>query len=337
MTYPVSPLLEMLWETEDPQEVLRDRFGFTDAAAAARWIAATVVDHWHIDVLATERLVMSDRNALAWIATSDGPMLLKWSVVPERFVRLGAAARLTDRLGRAGLPVSAPVPTHGGCLQLEVDGASACLQRVVPGDLLDPDDGAQVHAAGAALARLHQALAEVPDHAGLTDDRTPPTPLRTRLTAWVDGRASHLPPWATGALTRLVERAPIDPLPVQLVHGDFRSANILCTGPVITAILDFEEMRLDHRVMELAGSSVLLGTRFRDWAPVSTDVHARLLAGYESVSPLSPVEAAWLAPLVLWRTLVSVPRGADPTGWLASSLSQVTRVEGQPCEILEPR
>ena len=111
-------------------------------------------------------------------------------------------------------------------------------------------------------------------------------------------------------LRRLVDEAPADLLATQLVHGDFRSANILCTGAGIAAVLDFEEARLDHCVDELARSAVMLGTRFRDWGPVTSDVRARFREGYESVRRLTAVEASWWDILVLWYSLVLLPPDA---------------------------
>lgn len=53
----------------------------------------------------------------------------------------------------------------------------------------------------------------------------------------------------------------------QLVHNEFRSANLLHDGTRITAVLDFEEVTYRPRVADLAKASVLLGTRYRDWSP----------------------------------------------------------------------
>ena len=38
---------------------------------------------------------MSDSNALAWVSTSSGRLIAKWSIAPQRFVRLAALSRLT--------------------------------------------------------------------------------------------------------------------------------------------------------------------------------------------------------------------------------------------------
>nr|WP_200837739.1 phosphotransferase [Ruania rhizosphaerae] len=119
-------------------------------------------------------------------------------------------------------------------------------------------------------------------------------------------------------LRRLVASARVlDDVP-QLVHGDFRSANVLCSGSSVVGVLDFEEIRRDHCVDELARSAVLLGTRFHDWGPVSPEVHAQFLAGYETVRRLSPPEKHWWDVLVLWYTLAFVPVGHDP-GWADSA------------------
>jgi hypothetical protein len=151
-----APGLEMLWETRDPHGALEERFGFADALSAGRWVAATVLEHWGIRIDSCEQIVISDRSALAWLRTPSGQLLAKWSVTPERFPRLSQIARLTHWLDSNGLPVSAPVQSLDGCLQVEVDEISMCLQRVIQGDLLDVEDGDQVTVGGPCyrLARI---------------------------------------------------------------------------------------------------------------------------------------------------------------------------------------
>jgi aminoglycoside phosphotransferase (APT) family kinase protein len=65
-----------------------------------------------------------------------------------------------------------------------------------------------------------------------------------------------------------------DRLPRQLVHFDFRSANLLCAGREVAAILDLEEAQHEHRLVELARATVLLGTRYHNWGPVPAEVRA---------------------------------------------------------------
>lgn len=268
---------------------------------------------------------MSDHNALAWVTTASGRRLVKWSVSPARYSRLAQVARLTRWLDEQGLPVSTPVPSLDGRVQVEVDGASVGVQRVVPGHLLDVTDAAQVHAVGALLARLHQALAAYPDADQVTQLDQTPEPLPARITGWLGSASGHVPEEVREALRAPVAAMPLDPLPVQLVHGDVRSSNVLCRGSEVAAVIDFEEVRLAHCVDELARSAVLLGARFRDWGPVSPQVRATFVAGYESVRALTPLEKAWFDVLELWYSWAFVPAGDDPTGWREQALSLLRR------------
>lgn len=311
--------LEMLWERADPTQVLRSRFGFMDADAAEHWVVRALERWWNVRVVACERIVMSDHNALAWVTTAGGRMLLKWSIAPERFERLAFAADLTTWLADRDLPVSAPVRTLDGRVQVEDDGVSMGLQHVIDGSLLDVRDPARVHAAGATLARFHDALRDSPDPARAAGVRPPPIPLVQQVEGWLDGAPTHVPDRARVALRRLLAPAPSDGLPVQIVHGDYRAANVLCADSDVVAVIDFEDLRLDHRIVELARSAVLLGTLFHDWGPVPATVHRQLLDGYRSVSALTADELVWWDVLVLWNTMLFVPPGDDPTGWGAAA------------------
>ena len=68
---------------------------------------------------------------------------------------------------------------------------------------------------------------------------------------------------------------------------------------------------------------MLLGTRFKHWGPVPPKTQATFVAGYQAVRDLSSPEAAWLGPLILWRTLRLVPQGGGPNGWAESARMQV--------------
>lgn len=179
--------IEMLWEQDDPDAVLRDRFGFASAEAVGDWVTSVVERQWGLRVESPERVVMSDRNALVWVRRGDERLLLKWSVAPDRFERLTFAAELTAWLGTLGLPVSAPVPTLAGEVQVTSAGISMGLQRVIDGGHLDVDDADQVRAAGATLARLHDALRECPLRSSRPEVLSVPAPSPSR------SRAGSLP------------------------------------------------------------------------------------------------------------------------------------------------
>lgn len=245
-----SPPVSMLWESVDPAQALRQRFGFESPVAASDWLSGVLDRHWGLALGSCERLVLSSANALAWITVGERRMLAKWSMSTESFPRLAAVARLTGWLDERGVPVSAPQPAKDGRLQLELDGFSLALQHLVPGELLDIADAAQVQAAGEMLARLHTELAAYPD----TIPGAPPQPG------------------------------------TQLVGNDFRSANILWADGRISAVLDLEEARYARRVDDLARAAVLLGTRYHHWTPTPPAVREAFVAAYQAPHPLTAGE-----------------------------------------------
>lgn len=176
------------------------------------------------------------------------------------------------------------------------------------------------------LARLHHALAVYPDTDEVVLPESSPETLIARVNHWVDAAGDQVPEEARDTLRKLVAAAPADRLPTQLVHGDFRSSNVLCHDSMIAAVIDFEEARLDHCIDEIARSAVMLGTRFRNWGPVSPEVREMFRSGYESVRRLTSVETCWWDILVLWYSWALVPAGDDPTGWRASALSQLANL-----------
>jgi homoserine kinase type II len=240
----------MLWESADPEEALSERFGFADAAAAAGWISDTLWNTWAIRVDHCDRLVISAGNLLAWVTAGSRPLVAKWSVASKVFQRLSDTTSLTMWLHHRGIPVAAPVPARDGRLRVELDDVSLGVFPVVPGDLLDISDPAQVTEAGRMLATLHDALAAYPHP--------------------VDGGPSGRPG--------------------QLVHNDFRSANLLHDGTSVTAVLDFEDVAYRSRMSDLAQATVLLGTRFHHWGPTPQPVREAFVAAYRDQAPLTSAE-----------------------------------------------
>ena len=265
LTPPVhEPALSMLWESDDPTEQLEKRFGFRGGAAVADWVAGALARWWAADVTACERVVISSWNAMAWVVVGDQRRVVKWSALPHRFATLSDSAQLVTWLGDRGLPVVTPIPATDGRLLVECGNETrgrlasrlplpgqrflVGVLPVVEGELLDVDDPAQVRDAGRMLASLHAALAVYPDRVG-----------RGRRSARPRGRK-------------------------QLVHHDFRSANILHDGTRITAVLDFEEVTYATRVADLARAAVLLGTRYRNWRPTSPEVRDAFVSAYDELA-----------------------------------------------------
>lgn len=322
--------LSMLWETNDPDLALTDRFGFRDRADVRSWLADTLAEVWGIDIGECDRLILSDHNAIAWTTSArHGPLVIKWSMEARLFDRLHATTTVLSRLAEAGTPVASPVPSREGAARVVVAGPRCRLSLAVlpevKGQWLDTNDLAAVEAAGRALADLHGRLGElsyVPpplrQRRGRRDravSSAEGADLKDRIGAWLDRGNDRLAQEAAATLRSLIEAAPPFEDAPQLIHRDFRSANILVDDSAIAAILDFDEMTLDHRVLDLARSSVYLGTRFRNWAPTERSAQNALVDGYESVRALSEAEAAWMPVLLLWQSIAAVGAQGGAAGW----------------------
>jgi Ser/Thr protein kinase RdoA (MazF antagonist) len=309
--------LSMLWESVDPDDALAQRFGFDDVPDAAEWLTTVLDESWAIAATDCTRLVISGLNVIAWVPSDRGDLVVKWSTASDRFASLATSTRLLRSLAAQGVPVAAPIATPTGQDRIVCDGPAAPLSvTVLPelsGDWLDVSDRAAVFAAGAALAQVHQGLGanDPPATAGVEG-------LATRIGRW-SAHADHgLAPAASRRLAELLAAAPeLDDVP-QLVHNDVRAANILMRESTVVAVLDFDEVVVDHRVNDLAKASVYLATRFRDWGPTPGAARRALRDGYGSVRPLAPDEASWLEVLVLWQGLMAIPHGGDPAEWIAA-------------------
>ncbi|WP_460840479.1 phosphotransferase [Nocardioides marmoraquaticus] len=214
-------MVELLWELGDAHAVLRDRFGLPGAAAAESWVRSTVETAWGVDAGALTRLVLSDRNALAWTTGPEGDgLLVKRCVDPSRFARLDAVARLVAAVARSGVPVSAPVMALEGSPQVCVGDA-----RVVSSERLRSwSSVARPHLPPGGSRALHDLVGRLPD------DPLPVQPLHGdyraanvlcsegRVAAVIDFEEAHLGAWLEEAArsavvlgTRFRDWGPVGP------------------------------------------------------------------------------------------------------------------------------
>lgn len=318
-TAQLPPGLSLLWETADEQAALQERFGLEDLGSATDWLAATLREHWGLTVRACRRLTISDHNAIAWVSTDRGELVVKWSREERLFPRLEATTELITLLADQGVPVASPLLAREGAVRVVADGPigplSVAVLPEIAGAWLDVSDLDAVRTVGACLARLHEVLRglDLPALEGPT-----PRPPRERVLEWLESRDRGRAPAASARLAALVQDLPDLSDAPQLVHGDVRAANLLMQGGEVAAVLDLDEVRTDHRVAELAQTTVLLGTLFRDWRPTPAPARRALREGYEQVRPLESAERDWLEALTLWIGLASIPGGEHAAPWIAA-------------------
>lgn len=257
----------MLWEASDPDREVTARFGFRDGAAAAEWVAAALDRHWDLAVARCDRIVISGGNAMAWVEAGGRSLIAKWSSHPGRFGHLQDVARVVAWIDGAGVPVAAPVATRDGRLLVE---------------LADEARGRRAARRPRPGSRVLLGVLPVVDGDLLAVDDPAQVAEAGRMLATLHGRLAACPE-PVGGRRRSGE---------QLVHNDFRSANVLHDGTRITAVLDFEELTRATRAVDLAKASVLLATRYHDWGPTSAEVRAAFVAAYGDAADvvLTPTE-----------------------------------------------
>jgi homoserine kinase type II len=296
----------MLWETVDANRALAQRFRFASTQAATNWLATVLSQSYGVQVVSVDRLLISSTNLLAWLTTTHGPLIAKCCGSVGAHGHLLALGEFVVWLARQGLPVSAPLAAQPGEVQVARDHLSLGVQRLMPGNLLEPGHLEQAYSAGMTLAQLHEAFAAYPRIHELAQRPIVPT-LKTTLHEWVAQKRAAISEPALAAGVQLLEQR-LDELGdgalnTQAVHNDFRAANILWNDGKICAVLDFEDLRWGYRANDLAWAAVHLGTRYRNWGPVSTAVHEAFLAGYQAIQPLTGVEEAWLPLLMAWHSI----------------------------------
>ncbi|MEZ4617874.1 MAG: phosphotransferase [Caldilineaceae bacterium] len=301
---PLNPT--MLWEATDPGAALLKRFRFASGAEAGAWLVTVLADVYGIEVVTVDRLVISAYNLLAWLTTTNGLFLAKCCSDDSAHERLVNVADLLGWLAQAQLPVSLPLLARTGARQVRRDHLSIVVQRLISGELLDPAQAVQTQAAGVTLARFHRALDAYPcgTEFGISS-AVLPLAETIAVSARRCKRQGGVPSLLIGieTLLRWVEQHQLPMLTPQLIHHDYRAANILWHAGKIAAVLDFDDVCWGYRVNDLAWSAVHLGTRYHHWGTVSEEVHDTFLAAYTSQHPLTEVEQAWLPRLMLWHSI----------------------------------
>jgi Ser/Thr protein kinase RdoA (MazF antagonist) len=277
--------------------------------------------------------------AALWGATLTRPLRLRENEVYEVQTPMGRAAlRLhrvgyqtaetirselwwCDALGKAGLPVPAPVPLGDGAVFARLgSGRLASVVTWVMGAPLGeagvplpgaPRDQADLHhALGRLLGQVHRATdaQTLPDffvrpswgHDGLVGE----APLWGRF--W-DHPALTAPDRATLMAARgyLSDRLQKSASPLGLIHADVLRENVFVNRGALT-LIDFDDSGFGYRWFDLG--TVLSQCLYE---PAYPEIRAALIEGYASVTPVNATE---VDTFTLARTLASV-------GWAATRLA----------------
>jgi Ser/Thr protein kinase RdoA (MazF antagonist) len=222
--------------------------------------------------------------------------------------------RVLVHLRDAGVPVAVPVVSDDGRVAVRGGGVDFALLPWLDGVPGGREAGAACGRVGAAIGRLHRALAGQPwpVRSFRQDMVAAFQESRERLPAEV--RRRTVEPLAERVLAALSGLAA---LPEQRLHGDCGPGNVLVRGGDVAGFIDLDHLPAGPRLYDLA---YYLAHRARDGALL--DVAARYVAGYRSVNPLAEAELAALPAAVLgaqlsiteWshRLLTEMPERALP-------------------------
>ncbi len=204
---------------------------------------------------------------------------------------------LLDHLAARGCPVPRTIHDRKGKLYITRPGPAGedkalALIEYLPGVSVSMPTARQARAVGAELARLHMAAGDFPgsraNGMGVAEWQ------RLAAACGPEGLARINPELAdivARELPRLARAWPAG-LPSGVIHADLFPDNVLMLGGKVTGLIDFYFACNDILAYDLAVTHVAWcfdkGDAFR------ADVSEALIAGYESVRPLSAEERAAL-------------------------------------------
>ena len=197
---------------------------------------------------------------------------------------------LLDHLADRGLPVPRAIRDRSGAQLQFVAGRPACLIEFLPGISVSRPTPAQARSTGAALGKMHAALA----------DFEPSRPNALGLAGWhdlADRCHNQLDKTVPGLKQRVAdELAWLDDnwphhLPHSVVHADLFPDNVLLRGDNVGGTIDFyfactEVRAWDLAVTHSAWSFAADGSGYRP------EIGDALIAGYEDSFGLTDAESA---------------------------------------------
>ena len=202
---------------------------------------------------------------------------------------------LMKHLAANGLSCPDVMPRRDGSLLFEIEGKQGCIVSCLAGKTMDALNPAQLRASGRAMAQLHLAGADFPEH------RNNPTGadwLAEKVAEVQEKTGQRYGQEAAALLSdELAFQQSCAPLalPHGVIHGDLFVDNILFDGDRVTGIIDFYYAHDAAYAMDIAialnAQAVTLSEQDKD------RIHA-FLDGYESLRPLQACEHTALPQLL---------------------------------------
>ncbi len=197
------------------------------------------------------------RRAAKWVVeTPQGPLVVKRrregaGVLARRWPQLRWRTEVEAHLHHRGIPVAEPPVAR----LVVVDDAAYELSAFVEGDRCGRQPG-PVAAAGAMLAGIHAVLGELEAPPRLRGSWHDASSVREALAGLRSEDAAVELAQRYDAAAAACREA-VAASPQQLLHGDYHPGNLVMAQGRVAAVLDWEAIRSDAVLLEVAAS--LLG------------------------------------------------------------------------------
>ena len=266
------------------------------AADLAAYLAAYDVGH----AVSFKGIAEGVENSNFLLETTRGRFIL---TLYEKRVEAGDLPwflALMAHLAAKGLPVPGPVADASGRILQQLNGRPACLIEFLPGVSVTEATPPAAHAVGAALGRMHNALADhsTPRPNALGPASWPPLAVRC------DGRLGEIDPGLPEIVERGLAGAADWPagLPQSTIHADLFPDNVLMLDGAVTGLIDFYFACTDARAYDLAVTHAAwcFSADGREFFPERA---AGLMSGYLGEVALTAAERAALPRLAAGAAL----------------------------------
>ena len=257
---------------------------------SAEELAALLASYEAGTLVSAKGIAEGVENSNYLVDTTDGRFILTLYEKRVDSADLPFFMALLDHLADKGLPVPRAIRDRTRRQIQEVAGRPACLIEFLPGVSVSHPTAVQAHAAGAALGRMHAALAdftgERPNALGLAGWHA----LAARCGPDLDRISPGLGLRVAEELTWLDRNWPAD-LARSVIHADLFPDNVLMRDASVTGMIDFYFACSDVRAWDVAVTHSAWCFE-NDGTGFHADRAAGLIAGYDRTFGLSVIERA---------------------------------------------
>ncbi len=246
------------------------------------------------EVISFKGITEGVENSNFFVRTTESPLILTLYEKRVREADLPFFLGLMEHLAGRGITCPLPVRTRDGEALGRLAGRPAVLVTFLDGIAVKRPSAAHCRAAGAALAKLHEAGRDFPMRRENALSISGWPPLFAAAEADADRVAPGLADRIRTELAHLGARWPRN-LPSGIIHADLFTDNVFFLGEDLSGVIDFYFACTDAYAYDLA--ICLNAWCFEPDGSFNGTKGRAMLAGYGSVRRLEPAEIAALPTL----------------------------------------